>query len=209
MKHVLLTAIILLGFLSVKAQMRGVTEFGEPILLYDDGTWEYSTDSTETAEIPVNLTPFFKSKASTKLYKSEKLNIGVYVDPSKWILEDKNEGDVAEFTLRMKNEDLYAIVINEKLDVSLENMREVALMNGRSVAPDLVLDAQEMRTVNGLQVLMLQMTGTIQGMKFKYYNYYFTSSEGSTQFLTYCSADMFPNYKNDMEVLLNGLIMPE
>lgn len=209
MKHFLLTAIILLGFLSLKAQIKGVTEFGEPILLYDDGTWEYTTDSIETAEIPVNETPYFKSKASTFLYKSEKLNIGLYSDPSKWIQEEKNDGDVAEFSLRMKNEDLYAMIINEKLDVSLENMREIALMNGRSVAPDLVLEAQEMRTVNGLQVLMLQLTGTIQGMKFRYYNYYYTSSEGATQFLTYCSEDMFPAYKNDMEVLLNGLVAPK
>ncbi|MBK7212313.1 MAG: hypothetical protein IPH88_03230 [Bacteroidales bacterium] len=209
MKRFLFTVIILLGFLSLKAQIRGVTEFGESIMLYDDGTWEYISDSIETAEIPVNATPYFKSKASTFLYKSEKLNIGLYSDPAKWVLEEKNDADVAEFTFRMKNEDLYAMIINEKLDVSLENMREIALMNGRTVAPDLVLEAQEMRTVNGMQVLMLQMTGTIQGMKFKYYNYYYTSPEGATQFLTYCSENMFPTYKNDMEVLLNGLVVPK
>ena len=65
---------------------------------------------------------------------------------------------------------------------------------------------EEYRTINGVKVIMMQMPGTIQGIKFTYYSYYYSNSNGSVQFLTYTSQNLFETYKKKMEDLLNGLV---
>jgi|GEM_PF-4583251 len=41
MKKVIFTLIAALGINLVQAQLRAVTEIGEEVILYQDGTWEY------------------------------------------------------------------------------------------------------------------------------------------------------------------------
>lgn len=53
---------------------------------------------------------------------------------------------------------------------------------------------------------MMQMSGTIRGMRFTYYGYYYSNSNGTIQLLTYTGENLFPNYLNDIEEFLNGLV---
>jgi hypothetical protein len=53
---------------------------------------------------------------------------------------------------------------------------------------------------------MLQMTGTIQGIKFTYFGYYYSNANGTIQFLTYTSDNLFSSYQKDIEEFLNGLV---
>ena len=62
------------------AQKQAVTENGEEVILYDNGTWIYKNQGTETTttekEIPTSKKKFTKDKKSTFLLKSQKTNIG-------------------------------------------------------------------------------------------------------------------------------------
>ena len=58
--------------------------------------------------------------------------------------------------------------------------------------------------MNGLEVIMMKIKGTIQGIKFIYYGYYFSNSEGTYQLLTYTSQNLFSQNENEMLKLLNG-----
>ena len=60
--------------------------------------------------------------------------------------------------------------------------------------------------VNGLKVLNLHMEGTIQGMKFSFYGYYYSSANGSVQLVTYTGKNLFNDYKDDIELFLNGIV---
>jgi hypothetical protein len=206
--------IVILFFLItmvVEGQIQAVTEQGDTALLYENGSWRYLSEMRgfENSEIRTNPMEFSKATSSIYLVKSKKIGIGILINPDKWQIETSTDGSTSEFNFQMKGEDLYAMLITERMEVPFENLREIALMNGRAAAPDLKLIDQEFRTVNGTKVLMIQMSGTIEGIRFKYYNYYFTSSEGTAQLLTYTSEKMFPLYKSDMEVFLNGLISTE
>ena len=53
---------------------------------------------------------------------------------------------------------------------------------------------------------MMHMTGTIQGVKFTYYGYYYSNSNGTIQFLSYTGNNLIKTYLNDIEILLNGLV---
>ena len=53
---------------------------------------------------------------------------------------------------------------------------------------------------------MMQMNGTIQGIKFTYFGYYYSNESGSIQFITYISQNLFEQSKEQMEKFLNGIV---
>ena len=53
----------------------------------------------------------------------------------------------------MKEKDLYGMAIVEAFEIPLETLRNLALENGKSVAPDLKVVEEEYRIVNGNKVL--------------------------------------------------------
>jgi hypothetical protein len=176
------------------------------VLLFDDGTWVYTADSsTHLSEtIPVNDQLFVKPKNSTFMVKSKKVNIGIWIDPKKWKFTKGKEGELAEFIFQNKKDDIYGMLITEKISINIKSLQQIAYNNAKSAAPDIKILNKEYRTVNGTKVLMMQMKGTIQGIKFVYFGYYFSNENGSVQFLTYTSQNLFNEYKNEMEKMLNG-----
>ncbi len=207
----MLKIIITLGTLLVvmvsNAQFKGVTETGDEIILYKNGTWEYSIDSLNTiAQILKNDKQFLKDKASTFLVKSGKTNVGIWLNPKEWSFTKGDPDSPSEFKFGQKNKDkdLYSMLITEKTEIPVESLIDIALENARDAAPDIRLIEREYRIVNGLEVVMMKMGGTIQGIKFIYYGYYYSNAKGAYQFLTYTSEQLFKEYETDMEMLLNG-----
>ena len=76
----------------------------------------------------------------------------------------------------------------------------------KEIAPDIQVDKEEYRFVNGIKLLMVQMSGTINEIKFKYYSYYYSSDKGVVQLITYSSLNLFETYKKQMEDFLNGFV---
>ena len=208
MKNIFLTLILFCTLFSSQAQKKAVTETGEEVILNDDGTWKYvnAEDEEYIIKIPVNSEVFNKDEESTFLLKSKKTNVGFWLNSKKWAFKKAVNNPDAEYELQRRGEDLYGMIITEKVEVPLETLRNLALENGKAIAPDLHIVKEEYRTVNGEKVLLLQMNGTMQGIKISYFGYYYSNSKGSTQFLTYTSQNLLNHYKDDCEELLNGLI---
>ena len=188
------------------AQINAVTENGDEVLLYKDNTWKYSNESlNETVEILRNDKPFTKEKKSSFLVKSSKTNIGVWINPKDWGFSKSKTDSPSEFNFNHKQLDVYGMLIAEKTEVTVEALTDIAYENALEAAPDIKIVEKEYRTVNGLEVIMMKMKGTIQWIKFIYFGYYFSNAQGAFQFLTYTSQNVFNEYKNDMLHLLNGL----
>jgi len=188
------------------AQINAVTENGDEVLLYKDNTWKYSNESlNETVQILRNDKPFAKEKTSSFLVKSSKTNIGVWINPKDWGFSKAKTDSPSEFNFSHKNLDVYGMLIAEKTEVAVEALSDIAYENALEAAPDIKIVEKEYRKVNGLEVIMMKMKGTIQGVKFIYFGYYYSNAEGAFQFLTYTSQNVFNEYKNDMLNLLNGL----
>ncbi len=191
----------------VQAQQTAVTETGEQVILFKDGTWKYQNEEKQTeTEIPTNSIAFKKEAESTFLLKSNKVNVGFWLNPKMWTFKKGNEKDAAEYKLQLKAGDLYGMIISEKVEIPLETLKSIALNNGRKAAPDLKITKEEYRIVNGLKVLLLQMNGTMEGIKFSYYGYYFSNTNGTVQFVTYTSTNLIASYLPKIEVLLNGIV---
>ena len=189
------------------AQQSAVTQTGEEVTLYDDGTWVYvHKDSINRDELPTNPLHFSKNDSSTFLLKSTRLNVGCYLNPRKWTFKRTDDTEAAEFEINDMTDGLYGLMITEKLELPLESLANIALDNARDAAPDVRIIQKEYRYVNGLKILMMRMTGTIQGIKFSYYGYYYTSLSGATQFLVYSSDEIVEGHIADIEALLNGFV---
>ena len=205
LRTIFTTALSCLVILSY-AQTKAVTENGDEVILYDDGTWKAIDAGAGDEVIKTNPAKFTKEKSSGFLLKSNKFNVGFWLNAKKWSFEKGDNNEDAEYELQLKNGDLYAMVIAEKMQIPLETLKKIAVENGRSAAPDLTIENEEYRTVNGLKVLHLQMTGSMQGIKFFYYGYYYSNANGTVQFITYSAQTLLPTYKADAEELLNGLV---
>lgn len=207
MRKITLVLFCLLSITFSKAQQKAVTETGEEVILYDDGTWKYQNKSPSvTAEIPINPTKFKKGKQSTFLLKSKTIDMGFWLDPKKWSFEkNTSEADI-EYDLQLKDGGLYSMIICEKIQIPLETLKTIAFANGQDAAPDLQIVKEEYRKVNGLDVLHLRMDGTVQGIKFSYYGYYFSNEKGTVQFITFTSQNLMEDYEKEAEQLLNGLV---
>lgn len=193
-----------------QAQQKAVTENGEEVILFDDGTWSYQNeDELLEKEIPTNPTQFEKDKESTFLVKSKNLNVGVYINPKDWSFKKATSNPEAEYEFSLKDGDLYGMLITEQIEIPLESLKSIALENGRAAAPNLKVVKEEYRTVNGLKVLHLQLNGSTQGIKFSYYGYYFSSENGTVQFVTYTSQNLLNKYLSECEELLNGFVETE
>ena len=207
MKKIIFTELILLSMQLANAQINAITDSGDEVVLYDDGTWEYLNDSMVTAsEIPENSKEFITDKKSTFLVKSKKLNIGIWINPKTWSFSKGTDKDAYEFQFQKKGDDLYAMLIAEKTQIPVETLKEIAISNAKDAAPDIKVIKEEYRNVNGKRVFMMQMAGTIQGIRFTYFGYYYSNSNGTIQLLAYTGENLFSEYQAEIELFLNGLV---
>lgn len=205
-KAFLILIIIPISFFST-AQIKAVTENGDEVILHDSGQWSYiDKEIISNKKIPISSKVFTRDKESKFLVKSSKFNVGTYLNAKKWSFKKADTGEASEYSFELKDEDLYAMMITEKIEIELEQMRSIALINAKSVAPDVKITNEEYRNVNGLKVLHLQMEGTIQGIKFIYYGYYYSNKNGTVQFMAYTSQNLLKTYLPEIELLLNGFI---
>ena len=103
--------------------------------------------------------------------------------------------------------DGYGLVIAERIELTLAALRDLALSNAQSAAPDAKITWEEERAVNGRKVLALQIAGTLHGLSFAYFGYYYGGPEGAYQVITYTAANLFEECRKDFEELLDGFVL--
>lgn len=196
--------------LTTKAQIKAVTSNGDEVVLNPDGTWQYVNDSlTVSKPIETNPAKFVESPDASFLVKSNKIPCGVYINPKKWNFSKQDGTRATEFMFTLKDNDAYAMLITEKMEIPIETLKSAALSNARKASPGIKVTSEEYRNVNGIKVLCMQMEGIVQGMNFTYLGYYFSNEGGTVQFITYTSSSLMKEYKKELETLLNGFVVVE
>jgi hypothetical protein len=196
---------ILLFPVLIFAGQLAITDTGDEVILNDDGTWVYKNRAPVDKQIAKNNEIFLKSDSANFKLKSRKNNSVFYIDTNKWIFKKSaGEMDAGEYEFQLKGKDVYGQAITEEISIPLESLPMVALENASGVAPDARIIKQEYRNVNGLNVIYIQLAGTIQGIQFMYLGYYYSDESGTTQFVTWTSPALVKKYKKDIFSLLNG-----
>lgn len=204
MKIQLLIGLFFLATLSLQAQKYATTDEGLRVQLNDNGTWILLEKDTSTA-ITVNPKPFTKPANGIAVKKSKQNDVSLNYNPVKWKVSKEKNNEDAEFEFEHTSGNAYIMAITEKIEIPLESLKKISYTTLSESAPDSKIEKSEYRTVNGLKVLHLKMTGTMEGIKFVYYGYYFSNEKGTTQLVCYTSKSLFNEYQNDFDDFLNGL----
>jgi hypothetical protein len=179
--------------------IKATTESGKPVILYSDGTWKYA----EQEKPPMSQGQgFSRSVEATEKVEFAGGKYAIFFNPGKWKLGRSEE--TGRLSWIHRNGDGYVMVISERIPIPLENLRKIALNNAKEAAPNVKITFEQKRQVNSREVLCLQMKGTIQGIDFVYFGYYYSGTGGTVQLLTYTAESLFEEYRNDFEEFLNG-----
>jgi hypothetical protein len=208
MKTLSVTLLIILIATCSYANQKAITDTGEEIIIYNNGTWKYSTASEQNqSEIKFNKRTFKTSKGSSFLLKSTKNNTAYWLNTSKWAFSKvASEVEAAEYEFELKGKDLYGMAITEEIEISIKSLTDIAFTNAKEVAPDIKVLKKEYRIVNGMKVIYMEMEGTLQGMNITYFGYYYSDTSGSTQFVVYTGTNLVKKYKAEIDDFLNGLV---
>lgn len=192
---ILIGASTLMGQTSIKAR----TESGKEVILLSDGTWKYATEVS-----PRPTSAASKPAGATTLFKAPQGGFGVWYDSTKWAMQPQHE-DRGRVEFKLKRGDAYAIILIEELEIPIATLKEAAFQNAKDAAPDAQIILEETRTVNNKQLLCMKLDGTVKGIPFRYYGYYYGGKQGSIQLLTFTGRELFPKYEQDLADFLNGL----
>ena len=203
-KVVILGVVLALGMSGMvwAAEIEATTADGKKVILKPDGTWSY----VEESKAAPTGDRFEKPKAATEVLKSKKGFCEIWYDPKKW-KPVTTTNPAAEFELIHSSREANALVITERIAMPLSALKNVALTNARNVAPDVAIEWEQDRTVNGTKVLAMRLAGTTQGIKFKYLGYYWSGEAGIVQVVTYTGSNLFDEFQADCGELLNGLVL--
>lgn len=135
----------------------------------------------------------------------------VEYDDAKWECEFSAEptGD-QEFSFVHHDGDVFAMVIAERIPLSRDMLKKVAIDNFCSKAVDFRLIREEARLVGGESVLCLTMSGILEKTPIVYHGYYYTGGRGTIQVVTFTGKGLFDQYARDMNDFLEGFrVLPD
>jgi hypothetical protein len=202
MKYYLLICLVAMHTIAF-SQVMGTTDDGRRVKLNSNGTWEYVSKTSDTDSAKAES--FSKSVNATTQVKSTKNDFGFWYDKSKWKMGSKDDNADAEFALEHIDGDSYAMFLAERIEIDLENLKDIAVENAKELDPDVKVDVETNRIVNGQKVKYLQMSGQTKGVKFVYQGYYTSNESGTVQFVCFTGRSLLKMYEKDMQELLNGL----
>jgi hypothetical protein len=197
----LLLVLLIAGTVLCQTPIKARTESGKEVVLLPDGTWKYAEAAAPAGSGPIVTN---KPAGATTLYKSPRAGFGIWYDDSKWFMK-KEPDEQGRIEFKLKRGDAYALVLIEEISIPLGTLKEAALENAKSAAPDAKMIFEEYRTVNKTEVLCMKIDGTVKGIPFRYYGYYYGGKQGSIQLLTFTGQDFFSKYEQDLTEFLNGL----
>jgi len=183
------------------APVRATRPDGSVVLLNPNGTWTEAPSKSPTATAPAVRTRPSSATETIQLLKSATLSI----DPAKW--KQAPSTAPGRFGFSHMAGDGYAMVIAERIEMAPDALANMALTNAREAAPDARVVMDDSRIVNGTPVRCLQIVGTMQGISFKYFGYYYAGPAGTIQVITYTSTSLFDEFSSDFEGLLDGLVV--
>lgn len=188
------TFFILIGASAFASQSFCKTLDGRNVVLESNGTWRY-TDS-KVSKKNVSAKRFVKSKTNS---------LGVWYDENVWIKKSTQMNEDSEFTFSMKNDDGYAIMINESAGLSERFIRKAIVDRLENVLEDARVVCEEKRIVNGLAVKYFEIHGVCEETNLVYMFYVYSGEKETTQLVAYTVGHKFPKLKNQLENFLNGL----
>lgn len=183
--------------------IKAVTENGKKVILHDNGQWSFIKTNEN---IHPNLGAYTKNIEATSFVDSKIKTLSFWYNPNNWNVEKLTDGS-AEYQFSGKNEELYARIITEKINVPKDLMRQIIESNARKAAQVFDPIEESEINVNGIPVNLLKVKVEIQGMKLVFIYYYFSSEIGTIQLFCYTSQEIMEEYEETILDFMNGIVI--
>lgn len=171
---------------------------GRTVVLRANGTWSFLVADASGKNTVV--------AANTTRHVSRHGYVEVNYDPAKWETQQKPLSADAELSLQHKNGDAYFVLIAERVEIPLENFKEIALTNARGLDPEARITSERTVSRNGGGEVILDIEAKASGIPLHFRGYYWSSPAGSVQATAWTSRNLMDEYTPDIEQLLAGVL---
>ncbi|MBS1774220.1 MAG: hypothetical protein JST82_15285 [Bacteroidetes bacterium] len=188
------------------SQTRAVTDKGEEVILYADGTWK-SASITPAYETRLDTIAVLKDKQASFLTKSNKVDFGIWINPKKWSFKPYGDAGLAvEYLYTLKGEDCYGMLITERVEVTNQKVSDIVLSATKKIDPDAHIIREETRNVNGNICSYVELAAKNKGMSFVYIGYMISNPNGTVRVQAFTTSNLLSKYKTEMETFINGFV---
>lgn len=212
--------IIIISSPKIFGQKVAVTEDGDSIYVYSNGTWSYdlldiapsfnelSYINEELILDTLDIEFTYPDDINKEIKHSNEQFIIKYNDELWRRIPPGNLNEDAEFAFESRQSDIWCVVIPEKTTIPSENLLKIAknTMYETSGFPVSILKS-EVRTVNNAQVIRGVMSTEFAGISFIFDTYYFSNEKGSVQFVVWSSSTIWEQNEDMILDFLNGFIV--
>jgi hypothetical protein len=201
MKALSAAFLVTLSVTTTAGDVTATTERGEKVILSSDGTWKPIKEKAAGAQ-----TSYKKPIGATAEYQTLVPQYSLMYNSDQWT-QDKTEGNGAQQRFLHKNGAIYGMVIAERLPLNLEAAKKIALYNAQKAAPDVQVVMEEKRVVNGVEMIAMQLSGSIQEVPFTYLGNYYGDKSGVIQVICFTVTPAFKDREQDCLNFINGLVI--
>lgn len=202
-------------------QVEAITEYGDTIYVYDNGTWSFEpldespeianelSFLSETIKLDTIFNDFKVDPGSTKQIEGLEGMFTINYDSKIWKrVPPATLNEDADYAFQAKNSDIWSVVIAEETPIDKEKLFLIAkkTMKEGSGSDPLVIKT-ELRTVNGTQVVRGVMKADFSGIGFIFDTYFYSNENGSVQFVTWTADKIWEKNKEEILKLLNGFVV--
>lgn len=205
---------------SLAAQQRAVTESGDTIFIYDNGTWSFELEDDIEQEvlddayldislkIDTILTPFVFDPKVNKEVIPKSGQFKFKYDNEAWKrVPPADLNDDAEFAFQNRSIDIWAIIIAEQTEISIENIFKIAKNTmEENTGEKAEIKQVQYLTVNDTKVLRGTLETTFSGISFIFDTLYYSDEKGTTQFTTWTSQSIWENNESLIFEFLSGFM---
>ena len=133
-------------------------------------------------------------------------HIRLQYDPIEWTVDNEmSDNPDAASQLRYFNNEAFAMIIPERVEVPLESLREIALQNLESESTEVTVIGRGEVVSRGKQLLTMDVTATLELYRTFMRSYYYSDSSGSFQLICWTSENLGQEYVTVFDRFAAGL----
>lgn len=147
--------------------------------------------------------PVARPREATAHVATRRGNFRFWYDPSKWRPMPANVD--GRFQLQLIGTEAYIAVIPEGTPIPIAQLKTLALENAKKSGTDVRIVSEDTRSINGRDVLSLQINVAINGAQIVFAGYYYGDPRGSIQVVGYVSERDYSRLGSELHSGLDGL----
>src|SRR5260370_29005396 len=153
--------------------------------------------------LPPHLRSYTKPPAAKTRIKTSVDDFALWIDETKWRQEKSDTPGLLIFS--HVNGEVGALIISGRNGIPTTVLRDTILKRAREDDPNSHITFEESRTVNGRQVLALEISTTMEGELYKFFGYYYGGASGSIAVIGVIPGTVFTRTVGEVTEFLNGL----